>query len=352
MNIWIDLGHIPQFNFYKVFIQKLSEAGHNVYVTVLGRGRMPKIVKYELQSLPNVSIEVIGKHRMKKWSAILETNLIRIPKLYFWSLGKHIDIAFSNHHQTSMVAKLLCIPGYAFGDDTQTKLYPIFVKYATKSHMLIYEETEQCKILPKDSLVKCLKEWAYLSPKYFKSNIDVLQKYGVKPKEYVFLREVSVGTMNYAAQKSGAVLGIKDLIPKNKKVLLSLEEKHRRNEYPEDWILLQEPIDDIHSLIYYSAGLVSSGDSMAREAALLGVPSYYLGVRHSMPANAAAHKVAGLQNELSMPFEQWVKTLDVDVNEAAIKQEKLRKHIDKEFIDINEYMLSLVDEVAKKKQKK
>lgn len=352
MNIWIDLGHIPQFNFYKFFICKLSELGHNVYVTVLQRGKLTTIVDHEVGNLPNVIVLPFGKHKMTKFSVIVDVNLVRIPKLLRWSAYKHIDMAFSNGHHSGIVSRFLKIPSYAFGDDPQTKSYKIFVKYATKSHMLIYEETEQCKILPKDNLVKCLKEWAYLSPKYFKSNIDVLQKYGVKPKEYVFLREVSVGTMNYAAQKSGAVLGIKDLIPKNKKVLLSLEEKHRRNEYPEDWILLQEPIDDIHSLIYYSAGLVSSGDSMAREAALLGVPSYYLGVRHSMPANAAAHKVAGLQNELSMPFEQWVKTLDVDANEAAIKQEKLRKHIDEEFIDINEYMLSLVDEVAKKKQKK
>ena len=83
--------------------------------------------------------------------------------------------------------------------------------------------------------------------------------------------------------------------------------KKRRDEYPADWIMLQEPIEDIHSLIYYAAGLVSSGDSMAREAALLGVPSYYLGIRYSMPANAAASKVASLQNQRTMPFEEWIK---------------------------------------------
>ena len=46
---------------------------------------------------------------------------------------------------------------------------------------------------------------------------------------------------------------------------------------------------------------------MAREAALLGVPSYYLGIRYSMPANAAASKVASLQNQRTMPFEEWIK---------------------------------------------
>ena len=109
----------------------------------------------------------------------------------------------------------------------------------------------------------------------------------------------------------------------------------------------QEPIEDIHSLIYYAAGLVSSGDSMAREAALLGVPSYYLGIRYSMPANAAASKVASLQNQKTMAFEEWIERVNELRNEGVERlmdeQNKLRKHIDTEFIDINEYMLELVE---------
>ena len=106
-------------------------------------------------------------------------------------------------------------------------------------------------------------------------------------------------------------------------------------------------IEDIHSLIYYAAGLVSSGDSMAREAALLGVPSYYLGIWYSMPANAAASKVASLQNQRTMGFEEWICSLPTDPEECAEKQDALRKHIDGEFIDINGYMLDLVQNCPK-----
>ena len=163
-------------------------------------------------------------------------------------------------------------------------------------------------------------------------------------------------------------------------------------------------------------GLVSSGDSMAREAALLGVPAYYLGIRYTMPANAAASKVAGLQNRQTMPFERWIEGIEdkekmnnpaadmdtahaassVIANQAAYeqaprhlncqspsantdesdlqdysrkivvsdnceksekrshadvllaRQQELREHIDKEFIDINQYMLNLVENVKKK----
>lgn len=353
MNVWIDIAHVPQLNFYKPFITKLSQKGYRVYVTVLGRGKLPSIACKELSGMANVSVDVIGRHRMNKLSVYIEANMLRLPMLWFWAMGKKIDVAFCNHHQASIIARLLGVPGYSFGDDPESKIYSMFVKMATQSHMLIYEDTTNGKILPGDKVMPCLKEWAYLNPRTFVPNEKALEPYGVKPKEYMFLREVTVGTTNYAGQESGAILGIKEMIPAGMKVLFSLEEKKRRNEYPADWVLLQEPIEDIHSLIYYAAGLVSSGDSMAREAALLGVPAYYLGIRYTMPANAAASKVASLSNCQTESFERWIERVKELMNEGVDRlteeQIKLRKHIDEEFIDINAYMLKLVEDIERRK---
>ena len=344
MNIWIDICHIPQFNFFKPLIMELAARGNTVYVTVLDRGRTVKIMRHELADIPNVYIDVIGKHRMNKFSAIIDANLIRMLKLMCWLPGKRIDVALSTNIFTSFLGWLFRIKNYSYGDDPQVFDLRPNSWFATKAHMCIYEWTLS-KPKPKRTIVlPCLKEWAYLNPRTFTPNVKALDSYGVEPKKYMFLREVTVGTINYAGQESGAILGIKDLIPKGMKVLLSLEEKNRRNEYPDDWILLQEPIEDIHSLIYYSAGLVSSGDSMAREAALMGIPSYYLGIRYSMPANAAASKVAELQNRETMDFGAWIAALPKDVKVSEANQKAMREHIDHEFIDINEYMLNLIEQ--------
>ena len=287
---------------------------------------------------------------MTKWSAIWDANIIRVFQLRNWARDKKIDIGFSNGMLLAWVCKQKGIPNYSFDDDPQTMDRWGKEKWNTECNFCVYQDPS---IKAPSHVLRCTKEWAYLNPRTFVPKEAALEKYGVKPKEYMFLREVSVGTINYAGQESGAILGIKDMIPKGMKVLFSLEEKKRRNEYPEDWILLQEPIEDIHSLIYYSAGLVSSGDSMAREAALLGVPSYYLGIRYSMPANAAASKVANLQNRLSMPFEKWISYLGFqdsnfkfNILDMERKQQELRKHIDESFIDINQYMLALVEQTV------
>lgn len=347
MRIWFDILHTPQYNFYRPIIEVLARQGHNVYMTVLGRGNTPQIIQHELSGMP-IILDVIGKHRMTKWSVIWDANFLRMIKLGLWQMRHPVDVCFTNGFQAAIWSRLFGNKSYTFGDDPDTLDYYLKLWFADKVHFCLVDRSyigEGMRQLPECVIVtRCLKEWAYLNPRTFKPNEKVLEAYGVKAKEYMFLREVTVGTINYAGQESGAILGIKDLIPKGMKVLFSLEEKKRRNEYPKDWILLQEPIEDIHSLIYYSAGLVSSGDSMAREAALLGIPSYYLGIRYSMPANAAASKVASLQNRQTMPFEEWVKSLSVNSKDAEAKQQSLREHIDHEFIDINEYMLNLIEQ--------
>ena len=432
MKIWIDIYHVPQFNYYLPLMRELVARGHEVYLTALERGRLMKIVQMDLQRLGLLGngIEVfgIGKHRMSQWSVIWDANIMRLIKLGQWRKNHPVDVCLTNGFHAALWSKLFKNRSYTFGDDPDTFDYYPKLWFADKVHFCLVERSYiregMRQLSPHVVVTKCTKEWAYLNPRTFVPNEKVLETYGVKPKEYMFLREVTVGTINYTGQESGAILGIKDMIPKGMKVLFSSEEKARRNEYPEDWILLQEPIEDIHSLIYYSAGLVSSGDSMAREAALLGVPAYYLGIRYSMPANAAASKVASLQNRKTMPFEDWIESIienkniknigkniennliynqksgdptccaqhlqsisvdPVDVSELPLQnhplssdsvsvdtesspckkddllssvkssknchaellmeqQNALREHIDKEFIDINEYMLNLIEQ--------
>ena len=344
MNVWIDICHTPQYNFYKNFILRLADEGNNVMITVLDRGKTPVIIKRELQNLSNVSIDIIGKHRLNKLSAVLEANLCRLVKLFKWASNRKIDIGFSNAYPLSCVCWFKKIPCYTFDDDPQTIDYKPKIWFSNLSHYCLYEVPKEYKLSSKVKVLKALKEWPYLSPSVFKADIKALDEYNLKPKTFIFLREVSVGTVNYTGQASGAILNVKDLLPKDKKVIFSLEDKSKRDMYPSDWILLQEPVKDIHALIYYSAALVSSGDSMAREAALLGVPSYYLGIRHSMPANIAASKVAGLKNEVSMPFERWIESLESKTTEELIeKQQETIKNIDNTFTDINEYIWGLLN---------
>ena len=340
MNIWIDLLHTPQYNFYRNFIVRLSQS-NTVFVTVLNRGKLPVIVKRELAAYANVHIDIVGNHHFSKASAILDANLKRLWHLYRWSKNKNIDIAFSNAFHAALIGKIRHFKTYTFDDDPQTSDYKLKILFSKQSSYCIYELPNGYSISNKVKVLPVLKEWAYLSPDIFQPDKSVLNEYNLQPNGYFFFREVSVGTVNYKGQAPDSILHIAHLIPQNIPVLLSLEKKDKYQEYPQNWILLQEPIKDIHSLIYFSKGLISSGDSMAREAALLGVPSYYLGIRYSMPANAAAAKVGSLDNEQTMDFGEWISQrlrTEVTIND----KEEVRKIIKEKFIDINQYMIDLI----------
>lgn len=342
MNIWIDITHIPPYNFFKGLIIRLANESHTIYVTVLDRGKLAKIVMEELSGIDNVSIDIIGKHRMTKWSVFWDANLVRLIKLFRWSKNKKIDISLSTGLLNCIVSKSKEIKAYTFIDDPQALTYKAIIFFSEKNHSCLYKVSQEYKLSKKDTVLPALKEWTYLAPSVFTPNEKVLQAYGVKPHAYFFVREVSVGTSNYVGQHADSILAIAHLIPPNMPVLLSLEKKEKHQEYPHNWILLQEPLEDVHSLIYYSAGLISSGDSMAREAALLGVPAYYLGIRHTMPANAVASEVGRLDNTQTLSVENWLTRVMAEKETKPALQEDVRSLISEKFVDIHAYMYDLV----------
>lgn len=347
MKVWIDILHTPQFNFYKNFIAALSSRGDEVLVTVLGRGKLPLIAKEELWGMKNVSVETIGRHRMTKFSAIMEANFLRFFELFLWGMRHKFDIAFSNGRQCCEIARFKGKPYHSFEDDPQCLDSKLKTKFGIKEYLCVYKLNDRVESRKNMIALPVLKEWSYLNDKFFEPDVSVLSEYGLKPYSYLFFREVSVGTVNYTGQVPDSILQMANAVPDDMSVLLSLEKKTNRSLYPKHWILLQEPVKDIHSLIYYSCGLVSSGDSMAREAALLGVPSYYLGIRYDMPANIAASEVADFSNRNTIPISQWLKKVENNMDQAAHNQTVLRNEIDSKFIDINEFMLQLVEKYRK-----
>jgi predicted glycosyltransferase len=121
-------------------------------------------------------------------------------------------------------------------------------------------------------------------------------------------------------------------------VVLSLENKENTNLYPKNWIILKEPVTNIHSLMYYSNAVVSSGDSVAREGAMLGVPSIYAGIR-DMPANEILIRKNML---LKLSAEEIVPTI-TEIKEVENKfenQDSFRQKLFEEWDDITALILN------------
>ena len=274
--ILVDLYHLPQYNFFKNIILNFDPDEIDIYC--VNRGKLLQVVRYEL---PDYNIICIGDYKYNKgmFSMIFRIIIPRIFKLFRKVTANKYSFIITAHYQANLVGKLRGIPNIAFIDDPRRFVFPL-LKYAADEVYLPPFEAKHKGV----KYFNALKEWSYLSPQYFKPDVEALIPYSLQPDSYIFIREVSTDTSNYLAQDQGIILSIANEFPPFIQVVLSVENKDNIPKYPEAWIILKEPVNDIHSLMYFSQVVVSSGDSVAREGAMLGVPSIYAGIRE-MPAN-------------------------------------------------------------------
>jgi predicted glycosyltransferase len=146
-------------------------------------------------------------------------------------------------------------------------------------------------------------------------------------------------------QKSNILASISKEFDKDINVLLSLENKKKLGYYPDNWVLLKEPVNNIHSILYYSKCVISSGDSMAREGSLLGVPSIYCGFR-DMKANKILENkniLFHLKPNEVVPFVNNI----VNDNSFFQNQESFRNLLLKEWVDVNDFIYKAVMNMIK-----
>jgi len=274
--ILVDIYHLPQYNFFKNTILSLDPSEVDIYC--VNRGKLLPVIQHEL---PQYNVTSIGDYKYNKgmFSMIFKIILPRILGLYRATSSNKYRFIITAHYQANFVGKLRGIPNVALIDDPRRFVFPLLKFSADEVYLPPFES--------RFNGVKhfnALKEWSYLSPKYFSPEPSILDDYGLEQKKYIFIREVSTDTSNYLAQNQGLILSVSKHFPSTIKVVLSVENKEAIPHYPKNWIVLNEPVTDIHSLMYFSQVVISSGDSMAREGAMLGVPSIYAGIR-DMPAN-------------------------------------------------------------------
>lgn len=135
-----------------------------------------------------------------------------------------------------------------------------------------------------------------------------------------------------------------DLGLQEDRVVLSLENKTLTSRF-EKWQILEEPVEDIHSLMYYSRAVVSDGDSMAREGAQLGVPAVYCGQR-IMRANQALEQFGYLRHEPD-PHQALAAIRELgDEDNAESAQQARREHLLAERADPTDVVLGVLGELV------
>lgn len=331
MKILVDIKHPAQLNLFKHLANELQQDGWQVTISYLRRGKLPRIIDKEYAQFENRL--GIGASNGSRWSILWDGNIRRFFDFFRLMVFNRYNIAISASSIPLAVAGSVSgTPVIQFYDDPERKRINSLNAFFS-SKIFFPPVVQQSK---KVGVFNCLKEWSYLSPARFQPCKDVLQEYDLRENEYVFIREVSNKSFNYFDQEAAIVGSFAAKIKKGTKVILSLEDKSMALKYPADWIILKEPVSDIHSLMYYSKLVVSSGDSIAREGAMLGIPSIYCGIRE-MKANDLLMKKGLLQH---LPSQSALPM----INEVIAKpfdhgwQSGIREELKSEWDDMVKFM--------------
>jgi len=237
------------------------------------------------------------------------------------------------------------MPSVLFGDDYEYKLAHFLSEFSGDYFIIPASVPSTGKNILK---YKGFKELAYLHPNYFKPDRKVLEQYGIAPNNYVFIREVSRASLNYKnLRQMGLPEVIRSLNDFGLKVVLSLEDKTRAESLKDKCIILEEPVEDIFSLMSFALFTISSGDSMARESCLVGTPAIYTGgrdmiINKELIERGCMFKVDNKQ-QLSTAIENIIEN-DIKKETMAII-ERAVKH---EWMDTTKVILDIWYAVANK----
>lgn len=317
MNIVINIHHPAHVHKFKHLINLLSEK-HKLYIVVV-----EKEITCYLLDYYNINYKLLGENKKGILNKLINLFLLEI-KLFFRLLKFKPDIFIGGGEAlTAHVSFLYRKPYIAFDDSDNNKLGLLsYIPFA--DHIV----TPSCFLKDfgkKHIRYESFHELAYLHPKYFKADEEVLKEFGIKNGERFFvIRKISSDAIEDRGQQNLDYITLKqivDLLNKYGKVLISAEQKIDKyfNKH-----LIKANAEHIHSLLYYADIFVGDSLTMFTEAAVLGTPAvcissesyiagnfndicdkYQLGYRYDN-YNAAVTKIKNLvvSNDLK---EQWSK---------------------------------------------
>ena len=269
MRILIDIGHPAHVHYFKNLYWELIQHKHKVYITCKSINSITTLLKYykipftELGDKGNGIREKIFK-QVKDVKKI--ANLIR---------KRDIKLAIGVSALAVHSSKITKCKSILFDDDDQA-VQPLTAKYVTPfADCVISPDVLKYERLKNTIYYPGMHELAYLHPKRFTPNPEVLEKYGLSIDDKYYILRFNAFKAHHDIYEGGMNLNQKRqlirLLEQYGKVFITTEK-----EIDPEFEKYRIPIApyEMHNFLAYSQMLVSDSQTMSSEAAVLGIPSF------------------------------------------------------------------------------
>jgi predicted glycosyltransferase len=337
MRILIDIGHPAHVHYFKNFIRIMKDKGHEFLIV-----SRDKEVTFQLLDAYNISYKSRGKGSnnlfgkliyLLKGDVILVSKAIRFKPDIFLSFGS----SYAAH-----ASFIMRRPHIAFDDTEHANLeHALYIPFTNN----VLTPTD----FKKDFGIKQIRfnstmDIAYLHPKYFKPNEEILNQINKKKGEKLFLvRFVSWSASHDTGFGGFTSEGKRKLIAvlnKRGRVLIS-SESELPDEFKQYGITITP--DKIHDLIYYCDLFIGESGSMATEAAILGTPSII--VNSSAKLFGVFDRIAKYKSLFIYDEEKsaLVKAMQLIDEDYKINCKQITKSIINDSIDTTGFMVWFIE---------
>lgn len=285
MKILIDIGHPAHVHYYRNLANELLKRNHQVIWTV----KDIEVAKH-LLFFYGFRFIVFPKKADSIFGKVLRQIQFDLKLLQICWKSK-VDIAIGTSVTIAHVSKLSKIKSLVFDDDDDD-VQPLVTKYVHPyADYLLSPSALQGKRNRKDTIYyPGYHELAYLHPKRFTPDQNVLDEAGITPGTTYFIMRFNVFKAHHDKGILGLTLDQKlqliDILKPHGKIFITTE----RNIEPElkEYQLKMSP-EKIHSLMAYATMFLGDSQTMTSEAAVLGIPS--------LRCNSFAGRIAYIEEE-------------------------------------------------------
>jgi len=276
MKVLVVLNHPAHYYVFKFTIQNLKVLGHEVKYVIRGKDILEKLLISEREDY----IKINEKRNRKSTILSVVSNLVlelikqdfNLLKLVLkWKPNLMIgtDIAITH------VGKLLQIPSFVFNED-DFEINKLFCKtsYPFATKIIAPEICSVGKFGHKKVSYNGIQKMAYLHPKYFQPNFDLVKDIVGDSDKYFLIRLVSLTSgHDIEGKHTGINYRIIDdlilLLEKHGKVFINNEGKI--NPRYEKYRLKMKP-NLMHHFLAFASMLIGDSQTMCAESGLLGTP--------------------------------------------------------------------------------
>ena len=271
MNVLIQLSHPAQYHSFKNIAQNLINDGNQVLVVIKSKDILEDLLKEA--GLPYVNIN-LHAHRGCACGMLLDM-FVREWRILWLSRKYKINLLFGSTPEIAHVGWLLRKSHVNIGED-DAAILSIFIKL-TKSFIETYITPKSCNmgiIEHKTIHYPGFQKLAYLHPNWFSPNSEVAHSYGINPDEPYFLIRFAKLNAHHDSGVSGISTDVArrlvEILAPHGKIYIT-SERELEPEF-EQYRLHINPLD-IHHVMAFATLYIGDSQSMANEAAMLGVPS-------------------------------------------------------------------------------